>query len=213
MFKRKKSEPGIFDDLPVVEAAEPVQQEAKKSGRRAMLIPDAPYDANPPADLLLANTAKQREVWLEIIYASEVREAKQGAIATFLTNNYRVQKWWANSIALMYLDWRSKAKGASESDLLRLIYEIPTSLALTYTLLNAESIYGEGYRRFLKSLQDEKLVLTFEDDTRATLLLDNKDGLCEVIVEHEFIKDLASRKARTKYWNELFTKLAEQVKR
>jgi len=56
------------------------------------------------------------------------------------------------------------------------------------------------------------LVLTFNDETRATLTLESKEG-CVVIVEHEFIKDLANRKARTKYWNELFSKLIQQVSR
>jgi len=212
MFKRKKKEPGIFEDLPVATQVEPKSREVKKSGRRAMLIPDAPYDANPSADRLLANTGKQKESWLEIIYASEVRELKQTAIAAYLQNNYRVQKWWANSIALMYLNWRSSAKTAAESELLRLIYTIPTSTSLSYTLLNSENIYGEGFKRILKSVQDEKLVLTFNDETRATLTLESKEG-CVVIVEHEFIKDLANRKARTKYWNELFSKLIQQVSR
>jgi len=212
MFKRKKKEPGIFEDLPVAPQVEPKNREVKKTGRRAMLIPDAPYDANPSADRLLANTGKQKESWLEIIYASEVRELKQAAIATYLQNNYRVQKWWANSIALMYLNWRSSAKTAAESELLRLIYTIPTSTSLSYTLLNSENIYGDGFKRILKSVQDEKLVLTFNDETRATLTLESKEG-CVVIVEHEFIKDLANRKARTKYWNELFSKLIQQVSR
>jgi len=212
MFKRKKKEPGIFEDLPVAPSVEPKNREVKKTGRRAMLIPDAPYDANPSADRLLANTGKQKESWLEIIYASEVREFKQTAIATYLQNNYRVQKWWANSIALMYLNWRSSAKTAAESELLRLIYTIPTSTSLSYTLLNSEKLYGEGFKRILKSVQDEKLVLTFNDETRATLTLESKEG-CVVIVEHEFIKDLANRKARTKYWNELFSKLIQQVSR
>jgi len=212
MFKRKKKEPGIFEDLPVAPQVEPKSREVKKTGRRAMLIPNAPYDANPSADRLLANTGKQKESWLEIIYASEVRELKQTAIATYLQNNYRVQKWWANSIALMYLNWRSSAKTAAESELLRLIYTIPTSTSLSYTLLNSENIYGEGFKRILKSVQDEKLVLTFNDGTRATLTLESKEG-CVVIVEHEFIKDLANRKARTKYWNELFSKLIQQVSR
>jgi len=212
MFKRKKKEPGIFEDLPVAPQVEPKNREVKKTGRRAMLIPDAPHDANPSADRLLANTGKQKESWLEIIYASEVRELKQTAIATYLQNNYRVQKWWANSIALMYLNWRSSAKTAAESELLRLIYTIPTSTSLSYTLLNSENIYGEGFKRILKSVQDEKLVLTFNDETRATLTLESKEG-CVVIVEHEFIKDLANRKARTKYWNELFSKLIQQVSR
>ena len=212
MFKRKKKEPGIFEDLPVAPSVEPKNREVKKTGRRAMLIPDAPYDANPRADRLLANTGKQKESWLEIIYASEVRELKQTAIATYLQNNYRVQKWWANSIALMYLNWRSSAKTAAESELLRLIYTIPTSTSLSYTLLNSGNIYGEGFKRILKSVQDEKLVLTFNDETRATLTLESKEG-CVVIVEHEFIIDLANRKARTKYWNELFSKLIQQVSR
>jgi hypothetical protein len=213
MFKRKKKITNIFDDLPVAPEVESKTQVVKKSGRRAMLIPDAPYDSNPPADLLLANTAKQRESWLEIIYSSDLREAKQLAIASYLMDNYRVQKWWANSIALMYLEWRAGAKTVSDTSILRLVYELPVSSSNAFTLLNGTAIYGADFRRTLKSLPGEKLVLTFNDETRATLIIEPKDSACEIIVEHEFIKDLATRKSRTKYWNELFSKLAEQVTR
>jgi len=213
MFKRKKKEPGIFDDLPVAPSVEPVTREQKKTGRRAMLIPDAPFDANPSADRLIANTGKQRETWLEIIYSSQQREAKQLAIATFLQDNYRVQKWWANSISLMYLDWRATAKSGAKSNSLRLVFEVPTNLSSTYTLLNSASIYGKEFRRVLKSVQDQRIVLTFEDETRATLVLETRREGSLVIVEHEFIKDSQSRKITTKYWNELFTKLIAQVSR
>ncbi len=213
IFKRKKKLTGIFEDLPVAPAAEPKLRDLKKSGRRAMLIPDGPYDPNPSADRLIANTGKQKEVWLEIIYASRHRESKQSSIATFLQENYRVQKWWANSIALMYLAWRASSKSGAESDLLRLVFVIPTTLTLSYTLMSSEGIYGASFKRFLKSVQDQKLVLTFDDETRASLMFEASESSCVVTVEHEFIKDSVSRKTRTKYWNELFRKLSEQVSR
>lgn len=214
IFKRKKKI-DIFADLPVApENVATKKEQVKRTGRRAMLVPDAPFTDDPAADKLLANTTKQREEWLEIIFASEVSEAKQQAIASFLQNNYRVQKWWANSIALMYLKWRASSKTSSSNEkTLRLIYEIPTTPGLSYNLLNATAIYGADLKRTLKSITDEKLVLSFTDETRATLLLRANGETTQVIVEHEFIANPVMKKYRTKYWNDLFALLIEQVSR
>ncbi|NBW74135.1 MAG: hypothetical protein EBR26_07045, partial [Microbacteriaceae bacterium] len=74
MFRRKKKIEGIFEDLPEApKDIKPRQDQARRSGRRAMLIPDEPYNDDPGADKLLANTGKQKEVWLELIFNSEVR--------------------------------------------------------------------------------------------------------------------------------------------
>jgi hypothetical protein len=117
MFKKKAKEPGIFDDLPVFQGHPSTQrEEQKKSGRRAMLIPDKPATADLSSDQLVVNTGRQKEEWLEVIYQSAHREAKQKAIATWLQDSYRVQKWWANSIALMYLKWREAPKNSASTD-------------------------------------------------------------------------------------------------
>lgn len=215
IFKRKKKITGIFDDLPVApEQVEIKNREVKKTGRRAMLIPDTPYNDDPGADLLLANTGKQKEVWLEILFASQVREARQAALAEYLQNNYRVQKWWANSIALMYLKWRAEAKSLSSDDrLLRLTANIPTTVGLCYNLISAESIYGSSFKRFLKLVQDEKLVVSFDDETRASITIQTEVEGCSLIIEHEFIKDAGARKSWTKFWQELTQKLISQVQR
>ena len=68
MFKKKTKEPGIFDDLPVFEGHPSTRREpVKKSGRRAMLIPDKAATADVSSDQLAINTGKQKEEWLEII--------------------------------------------------------------------------------------------------------------------------------------------------
>jgi len=215
IFKRKPKDTGIFSDLPeVTETREAVKADTRKHGRRAMLIPDEPYNDDPAADLLLANTGKQKEQWLSLIFDSEVREAKQMAIATFLQNNYRVQKWWANSIALMYLKWRVQAKNtSSEDNLLRLTVEIPTTVGLCYNLFNSSSLYGDGFRRFLKLVQDEKLVISFSDNTRATVSFLLSESGCSVIVEHEFLETAAERRAKSKFWQNIFDDLVKQVSR
>ena len=215
IFKRKPKQADIFSDLPkVTEVREAVKADTRKRGRRAMLIPDAPYNDDPAADLLLANTGKQKEQWLSIIFESEVREAKQLAIAAFLQNNYRVQKWWANSIALMYLKWRVQAKNtSSEDNLLRLTVEVPTTVGLCYNLFNSTSLYGESFRRFLKLVQDEKLVISFSDNTRATISFVLSEYGCSVIVEHEFLDTAAARKEKSKYWQQIFQELVSQVSR
>ena len=215
IFKRKKQEPGIFDDLPVF-ASHPSTQRAehKKHGRRAMLVPETPANPNVSSAQLLTNTGKQKEQWLELIFESRLREGKQKAIATFLENNYRVQKWWAASIALMYLEWRETPKTNTGSDsVLRLSQLLETSPALAYNILISTSIYGDGFARLLKQVQSERIVLSFKDETRATLTLKSIDGVCEVLIEHEFIGNPVMLKARTKFWKDLLDQIAEQVKR
>ncbi|NBQ98449.1 MAG: hypothetical protein EBU12_09605, partial [Microbacteriaceae bacterium] len=99
--KKKQKESGIFDDLPVVSVQPSAQRvEQKKRGRRAMLVPATAANPGVSADQLLANTGKTREQWLELIFESTVREAKQREISLWLQENYRVQKWWANSLSL-----------------------------------------------------------------------------------------------------------------
>lgn len=215
IFKKKKQEPGIFDDLPVFESHSSTQRaEHKKHGRRAMLVPETPANPNVSSAQLLTNTGKQKEQWLELIFESRLREGKQKAIATFLENNYRVQKWWAASIALMYLEWRETPKTNTGSDsVLRLSQVVETSPALAYNILISTSIYGDGFARFLKQVQSERIVITFKDETRATLTLKSIDGVCEVLIEHEFIGNPVMLKARTKFWKDLLDQIAEQVKR
>ena len=215
IFKKKKQEPGIFDDLPVFESHISTQRaEHKKHGRRAMLVPETPANPNVSSAQLLTNTGKQKEQWLELIFESRLREGKQKAIATFLENNYRVQKWWAASIALMYLEWRETPKTNTGSDsVLRLSQVVETSPALAYNILISTSIYGEGFARFLKQVQSERIVITFKDETRATLTLKSTDGVCEVLIEHEFIGNPVMLKAKTKFWKDLLDQIAEQVKR
>jgi hypothetical protein len=215
IFKRKKQEPGIFDDLPVFESHPSTQRaEHKKHGRRAMLVPETPANPNVSSAQLLTNTGKQKEQWLELIFESRLREGKQKAIATFLENNYRVQKWWAASIALMYLEWRETPKTNTGSDsVLRLSQLLETSPALAYNILISTSIYGEGFARLLKQVQSERIVLSFKDETRATLTLKSIDSVCEVLIEHEFIGNPVMLKARTKFWKDLLDQIAEQVKR
>ncbi|MEI7420131.1 MAG: hypothetical protein WCK24_04635 [Actinomycetes bacterium] len=215
IFKKKKQEPGIFDDLPVFESHPSTQrQELKKRGRRAMLVPATAANPQIAADALATNTGKQREQWLEIIFESDLREGKQRAIAAFLEENYRVQKWWAASIALMYLEWREAPKTNTGSDsVLRVSKVLETSPGLAYNILISTSVYGEGFSRFLKQVQSERIVLTFQDETRATLILKPVEDVCEVLIEHEFIGNPVMLKARTKFWKDLFEQIAEQVKR
>lgn len=215
MFGRKKKITDIFADLPVAPAVPESQpKQDRKPGKRAMLIPDAPYTDNPAADLLLANTGKQREDWIEIIFASDHREAKQPQIARFLQDDYRVQKWWANSIALMYLKWRAQSKSsAADERLLRITAEIPTGAPLAYNVFAAASIYGEGFNRFLKLQQDEKIVIGFGNQTRATLIFEAAAGNCKLLIEHEFLDDASKRREATKFWQQLIQQIIEQVKR
>jgi len=215
LFRKKKQETGIFDDLPVMQGHPSTQrEEVKKRGRRAMQIPTVAATSDVSADQLLANTGKRREEWLELIFASDCREAKQREISLWLQTNYRVQKWWANSISLGYLQWRDAPKTNSASkSVLRLALSIPTTLSLTFSIFRSESLYGESFKRFLKLAQDEKLTISFSDETRATLNFRAHDNECEILIEHEFIENPIMEKARTKYWNEIAAKVSAQVSR
>ena len=215
MFKKKAKDSGIFDDLPVFEGHPSTRREpAKKTGRRAMLIPDKAATADVSSDQLATNTGKQKEEWLEIIFQSEHRESKQRAIATWLQETHRVQKWWATSIALMYLKWREEPKTNAVSDtVVRISKVIEASRARVFSILNSEKLYGEEFKRFLKITDSERLVLTFEDGTRAIIVFQDTGSDCEVLVEHEFIAGKATVKNRTVFWNELLTRVASQVGR
>ena len=215
MFKKKVKDTGIFDDLPVFQSHPSTQrEEVKKSGRRAMLIPDKPATADLSSDQLVTNTGRQREDWLEIIYQSAHRESKQKDISTWLQNSYRVQKWWANSIALMYLKWREAPKTNTGSDsVLRVSQRIEASASRAFSILNSEKLYGEDFKRFLKQVDSERLVLSFEDETRATITFQAAGSDCDVLVEHEFIQGKATVKNRTVFWSSLLNQVASQVSR
>ncbi len=216
LFRRKKKEAtGIFDDLPVFEGHPSTRRiEQKKRGRRAMHVPTVAANPDVRADQLFANTGKRREQWLELIFESTVREAKQREISLWLQQNYRVQKWWANSIALNYLQWREAPKtNSAQESVLRLALLIPTTPALSFNIFKSESLYGDGFKRFLKQVQSERLTIAFKDETRATLIFRSHDEGCEILIEHEFIENPVMLKARTKYWNELHAKVKVQVGR
>ena len=215
MFKKKVKDTGIFDDLPVFQGHPSTQREEhKKSGRRAMLIPDKSATANLSSDELVTNTGKKREDWLEIVFQSAHREAKQKEIASFLQNSYRVQKWWANSIALMYLKWREAPKTIASSDsVLRVSRTIEATNFRVFSILNSEKIYGLDFKRFLKQVDSERLVLSFEDETRATITLQTHGTSSDVLVEHEFIVGKENVKTRTVFWSELLEQVASQVSR
>ena len=215
LFKRKKKITGIFEDLPIFEGHPSTQRiEQKKRGRRAMQIPTTAANPDVSSDQLLANTGKLREQWQELIFESPVRESKQREISLWLQNNYRVQKWWANSIALSYLQWREAPKSNSAQDsVLRLRFVIPTTVSLTYNIFVATSLYGEGFKRFLKQAQSEKLSLSFTDETRATINFRSIEQECELLIEHEFIGNPVMLKIRTKYWNDLVASVIAQVNR
>jgi hypothetical protein len=215
MFKKKKKDSGIFDDLPVFQGHPSTQRElVKRTGRRAMLIPEKAATADLSSDQLATNTGKQKEQWLEIIFQSEHRESKQRAIATWLQETHRVQKWWATSIALMYLKWREEPKTNAVSDtVVRVSKVIEASRVRVFSILNSEKLYGSEFKRFLKITDSERLVLTFEDGTRATIVFQDAGSNCEVLVEHEFIAGKATVKNRTVFWNELLTRVASQVGR
>jgi hypothetical protein len=179
-----------------------------------MLIPDKAATADLGSDQLAANTGKQKEQWLEIIFQSEHRESKQRAIASWLQETHRVQKWWAASIALMYLKWREEPKTNAVSDtVVRVSKVIDASKSRAFSILNSEKLYGTEFKRFLKITDSERLVLTFEDGTRATIVFQDSGSNCEVLVEHEFIAGKATVKNRTVFWNELLTRVASQVGR
>lgn len=215
MFKKKTKEPGIFDDLPVFEGHPSTRREpVKKSGRRAMLIPDTAATADVSSDQLAINTGKQKEDWLEIIFESEHRESKQKAISAWLQENHRVQKWWATSIALMYLKWREEPKSNASSDsVLRISKTIEATTHRVFSLLNSEKLYGTEFKRFLKIVDSERLVLSFEDDTRATVVFKTVESGCEVLIEHEFIAEKTTAKSRAVFWTELLAQVSSQVVR
>ena len=215
MFKKKVKDSGIFDDLPVFQAHPSTQrEEQKKSGRRAMLIPDKAATANLSSGELVTNTGKQREQWLEIVYQSAHREAKQKEIASFLQDSYRVQKWWANSIALMYLKWREAPKSIAGTDkVLRASKTIEATSSRVFSILNSEKIYGPDFKRILKQVDSERLVISFADETRATITLQSHGVSSDVLVEHEFIVGKENVKQRTVFWSELLEQVASQVSR
>lgn len=215
MFKKKVKDTGIFDDLPIFHAHPSTQrEEVKKSGRRAMLIPDKAATPNLSSDELVTNTGRQREEWLEIIFQSEHREAKAKNISSWLQNSYRVQKWWANSIALMYLKWREAPKThAVNNTVLRVSKTIEATSFRVFSILNSEKLYGLEFKRFLKQVDSERLVLSFTDDTRATITIQVVGSNCDVLVEHEFISGTDGVKARTVFWNELLDQVSSQVSR
>lgn len=215
MFKKKVKDTGIFDDLPVFEGhPSTLREPVKKTGRRAMLIPDKAATAEVSSDQLAINTGKQKEVWLEIIFESEHRESKQKAISSWLQETHRVQKWWATSIALMYLKWREEPKSNASSDtVLRISKTIEATSFRVFSLLNSEKLYGTEFKRFLKIVDSERLVISFEDDTRATVVFKTVENGCEVLIEHEFIAENTTAKSRAVFWNELLAQVSSQVVR
>jgi hypothetical protein len=215
MFKKKVKETGIFDELPVFEGHPSTRREpVKKTGRRAMLIPDKAATADLGSDQLATNTGKQKEQWLELIFQSEHRESKQRAISSWLQETHRVQKWWATSIALMYLKWREQPKTNAASDsVVRVSKSIEASTFRVFSIMNSERLYGDEFNRFLKITDAERLVLTFQDGTRATIVFQTVESNCEVLVEHEFIAGKETVKTRTVFWNELLSQVASQVTR
>jgi hypothetical protein len=96
---------------------------------------------------------------------------------------------------------------------LRVSQSIEASNFRVFSILNSETIYGNDFKRFLKQVDSQRLVLSFEDETRATITLQAVDGNCDVLVEHEFIVDKPSVKNRTVFWNSLLNQVASQVSR
>jgi len=215
MFKKKTKSTGIFDDLPVFQAHPSIQhEEQKKTGRRAMLIPDTAPTADLSADELFTNTGKQKEVWLQIIFESTHREEKQKAVASFLQESYRVQKWWANSIALMYLNWREAPKTVvGTGTVLRLSKLIEAPSFRVFSILNSEKVFAGKLKRFLKQVDSERLVLSFNDQTRASIIFRAHEGDCEVLIEHEFITNQEDVNTWNVFWQELLLQVASQVTR
>lgn len=215
MFKRKVKSSGIFDDLPVFQAHPSTQkEEVKKSGRRAMLIPDKSPTANLSSDELVTNTGRQKEEWLQVIFESAHREDKPKIIASFLQERYRVQKWWANSIALMYLKWREAPKTISSGDsVLRVSKVFEASSSRIFSIINSETLFAEKFNRFLKQVDSERLGVSFTDATRASLIFRSTGISCEVLVEHEFITNKADVKTWSVFWEQLLLQVSSQVSR
>jgi hypothetical protein len=90
---------------------------------------------------------------------------------------------------------------------------IEASTFRVFSIMNSEKFYGTEFNRFLKITDSERLVLSFKDDTRATIVFQAVESKCEVLVEHEFIAGNATVKNRTVFWNELLSQIASQVSR
>jgi hypothetical protein len=215
MFKRKAKEPGIFDDLPVFDGdAEPKEGIPKKSGRRAMLIPAQPANSDVSSDQLSTNTGKQKEQWLEIIFDSDQRESKQKVIASWLQENYGVQKWWSQSISLMYAQWRDAPKNNSNSNtVLRISRSIEAPNFRVYSILNSENLYGPEFNRFLKLVDSERIVMSFSDSTRATVHVKKTISGSEVLIEHEFLSSKDSVQSKAGFWKTLLDQVESQISR
>ena len=221
MFGRKKKSGDIFADMPVFERVNQehpsASKRAAKHGRRAMLVPDIKPNANVGADQIYANTAKQREEWFQLIFDSPVREEKVTAITKWLVDEHRMHRWWANSIALSFMAWRDSAKTSAVSDkkVLRATYELPIENARAFKIFTQEALYGKDeIRRFLKQSANDKLVIAFDDGTRATLVFEpspEKLAHTDLNIEHEFIVSPAAYRARDKYWGELLFEVIERV--
>ena len=82
-----------------------------------------------------------------------------------------------------------------------------------FSILNSEKLYGDDFKRVLKQVDSERLVISFEDETRATITIQVDGTSCEVLVEHEFIEGKATVKNRTVFWNSLLNQVAIQVSR
>jgi hypothetical protein len=114
----------------------------------------------------------------------------------------------------MYLKWREEPKTNAVSDsVVRVSKLIEASTSRAFSIMNSEKLYGAEFKRFLKITDSERLVLTFEDGTRATIVFQAVDSNCEVLVEHEFIAGKATVKNRTVFWNEILSQVASQVSR
>ena len=221
MFGRKKKSGDIFADMPVFQRVNQehpsASKRAAKHGRRAMLVPDIKPNANVGADQIYANTAKQREEWFQLIFDSPVREEKVTAITKWLVDEHRMHRWWANSIALSFMAWRDSAKTTAVSDkkVLRATYELPIENARAFKIFAQEALYGKDeIRRFLKQSANDKLVIAFDDGTRATLVFEpsaEKLAHTDLNIEHEFIVSPAAYRARDKYWGELLFEVIERV--
>ena len=212
-FRKKPKDSGIFDDLPVFESHESTQQQDfKKHGRRAMLVPEFPATADANSAEIFTNTGKQKEDWLEIIFLGQHREDKPKVIAAWLEKEYRVQKWWAHSLALSYIQWRESSKSNSVDDsILRIQKVIDASPMRIYNLLNSTSLYGETFARYLKQVDGVKLSMSFTDETRASITLVADKAGCNILIEHEFIDNLVMRKIRTKFWKQILDQVSTSV--
>ena len=114
----------------------------------------------------------------------------------------------------MYLAWREATKSnAAGETVLRISKLIDATSFRVFTVLNSETIFGSDFKRFLKIVDSQRLVLSFQDETRETITIKTEGNSCEVLVEHEFIKDKEAIKARGMFWNQLLAQVASQVSR